>query len=211
MWHLLLDLLAPAGCWACDGHVPGAHPLCAGCAAELPWLDPGQDGGPGAALGRWWAPLDFAGPARDLVHALKFSAAAGIAPYLASQMALRRPQGLFAPGVTLVPVPAHPLRRRRRGFDHADALAVALGVRLGLPVARVLRRDARPGARQRGLGRGSRLAGAALGVRAAGLAPQRCVLIDDVRTTGATLEACAVVLRATGALRVDAATFARVP
>ncbi|CAB4943098.1 unannotated protein [freshwater metagenome] len=207
----LLDLLAPTGCWSCRGPAPGGHPLCGSCAAALPWLEDGPDGERGQALDRWWAPLAFAGPARDLVHALKFSGAAGIAGHMGAQMALRRPAGLFAPGTVLVPIPAHPLRRRRRGFDHAEALTVALAARLGLPVQRALRREARLGARQRGLDRRARLEGSALVLHAAGVAPARCVLIDDVRTTGATLEACARVLRAAGAGRVSAATYARVP
>jgi predicted amidophosphoribosyltransferase len=74
-----------------------------------------------------------------------------------------------------------------------------------------LRRTGGVAARQRGAGRALRLAGTALDVRAGGPAPAACVLVDDVRTTGATLEACARALRAAGAQHVEAIAYAQTP
>lgn len=207
----LLDLLVPAVCWSCRAPCgPAAAPLCSACARELPWLAPAEAMEGGRAAGRVWAPLAFDGPARDLVHALKFRDAPGVARLMAAHVVLRLPRGLAEPGAVLVPVPAHPGRRRRRGYDHADALAGAIARRTDLPVARVLRREGGAAAHQRGRSRAGRLAGGGPGVRAGGPAPARCVLVDDVLTTGATLEACARALRAAGARRVDAIAYARV-
>ena len=108
-----------------------------------------------------------------------------------------------------VPVPLHPSRRRHRGFNQADDLAR----HIGLPVCRALRRiratDAQtglPAARRR---RNVRQAFATTR-EADALAGAVVVLVDDVSTTGATLEACARALKESGVHEVRALTAARV-
>ena len=98
-------------------------------------------------------PLALTGPARDLVHALKFRSVPGVAALMAAHVVHALPAGFFDPGATIVPVPAHPARRRRRGYDHADALARAIAARTGQQVAaraRPGRRTRRTSARARG-------------------------------------------------------------
>jgi predicted amidophosphoribosyltransferase len=112
------------------------------------------------------------------------------------------------PDVALVAVPAHPGRRRTRGFDPAELLARALARRTGLPLARTLRRSASAG-RQLGASRDERRAAGGLGFAARGPAPRIAILVDDVHTTGATLSACAQALKQAGARRVIAITWAR--
>lgn len=209
----LLALLAPPTCWSCGTPCgPAGAALCPACARDLPWLGARsaiQERPP--ALDRAWAPLAHAGAARDLVHALKFRDAPGAARLMAAHLVLRAPRGALAPGAVLVPVPAHPVRRRRRGYDHAAVLARELGRRTGLPVAPVLTRAGGAADRQRGRSRTARLAGGGPVVRATRPAPDRCVLVDDVWTTGATLASCARALREAGARRVEAVAYARVP
>lgn len=208
MWRALLDPLLPAACWACRRPGPGGEPLCSCCEAELPWL--GQASGPSRHLDRAWAAAEFAGPARALVHALKFRGALGLAVVMAGQLADRAPAGLLDPGGLLVPVPAHPGRLRRRGFDPALLLARSLAARAGVPYADALRRDGMTGPGQRGAGRAERLGGERLGIAARGALSGRVVLVDDVWTTGATLQACALTLYGAGATSVDAIAYARV-
>ena len=212
----LLALLAPPVCVACRGPVPAAEALvCPRCLQTLPWLPrrccprcalPSHLGrrcrATRASYSTAAAAMAYAGPARDLVHALKFRGALPLADLLAAQMVRR----LDAPGA-LVPVPAAPGRRRRRGYDQAERLAAALAARTGRPLARSLRRTG--GARQVGAARRDRLAAGRVSLAVVGEVPRQVVLIDDVHTTGATLEACAGALRAAGAEEVAALTYAR--
>lgn len=151
-----------------------------------------------------WSAAAYRGVARDMVSALKFGGRLQLARSAAAAMAGGAPPRLLAGA--LVPVPAAPARRRRRGFDPAEAIAFALARRTGLGLNRCLRRDT--GLRQVGRSRAERLASPPK-VRLAGAAPRSAVLVDDVLTTGATLRACAEALRSGGSERVVAITFAR--
>ena len=202
--------LAPPLCWSCRGPAPARSPLCPACEAQLPWLDPQAPLPDRSPLAAAWAPLSYEGVARDLVHALKFAGAAGVARGMARQACDALPPRAFPSSAALVPVPGDRARRRRRGFDHAEELAVALAGLTGLDVCRPLVRERARRARQRGLGRSARLAGAGVAVRARGPAPASCLLVDDVMTTGATARACAQALRDNGALSVFFLAYCRV-
>jgi ComF family protein len=220
-YRLLLAAIAPPRCPACGAPLEGSHDaLCAGCARELPWLGAhtcvrcalpapcAPCPGVGRAWDEAWAPYAHEGPARDLVVALKFRGLLAAADLLAAPLAALPRGRRLLEGATLVPVPADPRRRRRRGFDHAALIAQALARRSGRPLVEALHRPAAP--RQLGSGRAARLAGAS---RAAPVAqdpaPRRVVLVDDVHTTGATLEACARALRTAGARTVHVVTATR--
>jgi predicted amidophosphoribosyltransferase len=218
----LCALLVPPGCLACGVPLSGAgEVLCASCRRALPWLAtprcrrcglPAPCGArcpaAGAPFVAAWAPLAHEGPARALVAALKFRGRLAVADLMAAQIAAGAPEGLLAEPAVLVPVPAHPGRRRRRGFDHADRLARALARRTGLPARAALRRAAIP-VRQLGASRAARLEPGRLGIVARGPAPRRAVLVDDVHTTGATLRACAAALCSAGAEEVVCVTYVR--
>ena len=228
LWAAVGTVLSPPLCWSCGAPARAGEPLCRTCrgslqrlAAEPVWL----------SFVRVWAPVAYAGPARDLVRALKFQGAMGVADAMAAQIAATAPDG-WLDGRTLVPVPLHLKRLRSRGYNQAGAIAEALARRAGLPVADCLARTG-PALTQVGRHRAERCAGPAgaielrgAGARgygaghggAAGLleppagpppVPERVMLVDDVVTTGATLAACGAALVAAGALEVDAVVFAR--
>ena len=113
MWRSLIDPFLPRACWACRAPLRANASLCASCTAALPWL--GASPVREVHLDAAWAPLAFDGPARSLVHALKFRGALGLAHVLAGQLAEQAPPDLLASPARLVPVPAHPGRARRSG------------------------------------------------------------------------------------------------
>lgn len=202
----LLSVVAPPLCWACRGPSPGAGPLCPSCRLGLRWLGPEPTALAGLDA---WAPVAYEGPARSLVRALKFRGATSLAETMAAQITACAPPGLLS-GVTLVPVPAHPWRLRLRGFNQAERLAAALGRRTALSGIECLRRRGPP-TRQVGRGRGERLHGisGSVELRPRASVPRRALIVDDVITTGATLLACARVLRAGGAREVAGLAYAR--
>ncbi len=132
------------------------------------------------------AALRHTGAARLLVHRLKYRALPGVADLLAEVITPGVPEG----AVALVPVPRAVVRRWRHGVDPALAIARALSQRTGIPVVEALR----PGLWwPHHAGRGGRPR-SPVRLAALGRARQGWVLVDDVTTSGATLEAAAATL-----------------
>jgi len=225
-------LLAPA-CAACDELLehPTRGPVCARCwRSILPLTPPICDrcGDPlpswrvvsvprhrcarcrrsARAVDRARAIGAYDGALRAVIHALKYDGRRSLARPIAAMMR-QRGADLLDGAACAVPVPLHASRRRQRGFNQADDLARHLGV----PVVRALVRTRAtrtqielPAAQRH---RNVRDAFAAAPA-AATLAGRSIVLVDDVSTTGATLEACARTLKAAGVVEVRALTAARV-
>ena len=218
----LLAVVVPPACVACRDALPRAELwLCASCTRALPWLPARtcarcglaahRRGCPaaGAAFARAWAPLAHDGVARQLVAALKFRGALPVAALMAAHVAANLPESLrTGEPAALVPVPSQAVRARRRGFDPAGALAAALAPRLGLPVLRCLRRRDHA-ERQVGSSRLQRRRAGRLAIELRAPPPRRALLVDDVHTTGATLDACARALVAGGCGEVVALTYTR--
>jgi ComF family protein len=147
---------------------------------------------------------------RSIVHSLKYDGRRSLATPLGA-LILERCRWVLEGADIVVPVPLHPARRRERGFNQALDLARALE----LPVARSIRR-VRATESQTGLSADERhrnIRGAFAASRArwrvSKVHGRVVVLVDDVSTTGATLEECARVVRAMGAREVRAVTAAR--
>jgi len=161
-----------------------------------------------------------AGALRTAMIAYKFNGRTRLAPTFAEMICdvARREVGGPRPGLpldrcrALVPVPLHPARRAWRGFDQAEMLCRALSEPLGLPVwtdalARV--RETQPQTQVPGPLRRANVSGAFEARKAWRLKGASLILVDDVMTTGSTLEECARVLKYAGAASVYALTVTR--
>ena len=217
-------LFAPR-CVACGDPGLPDRDLCAACRDELPWqgvactrcaLPLPEAGGCGHCLQHpppldsVIAAFDYAFPVDGLLPRLKFHAdfAAG---RVLSQCLLERLADCAPPGV-LVPLPLHPGRLRRRGYDQALELAKPLARSLRVPLRDDLLLRTRATSAQSTLDAAARkrnLRGAFRVAEGVTL-PDHVTLFDDVMTTGATLHAAATALRKAGVARVDAWVCARV-
>ncbi len=235
LFSALVDHVYPPACLACGTGVDAQGTLCPACWVKMPFIERpfcerlgtpfGQDLGPGLispaaqsdppvfARARAVATYEE-GPARLLVQRLKYGDRLDLAPAMARWMA-RAGAELTAEADLIVPVPLHRLRLWRRRFNQAALLAQFVARQAGLPcdglaLARIRRTPPQVGLTREG--RAQNVQGAfKVPEKAMGkVAGARILLIDDVLTSGATLNAAARVLLRAGAARVDALTFARV-
>jgi ComF family protein len=200
--------------------VPLPAPRCAACARRLHAHAVPEGYRCGACLARppaydrLLAAWSYEPPLDAVVQGLKY----GRLDYLGAQLAATMAAALgaqLAGADLVVPVPLHWRRRLARGYNQAEQIAHPLAALLGLPCRTLLRRR-RATPPQTSLPRAARLANlrAAFAVRAAAspaAAGRRILLIDDVSTTGATLDAAARALKRAGTAAVIAAVAARTP
>lgn len=220
----LVDLMLPPRCggcrtlgsWLCDRCRLRVRrleePLCRRCGAEVESARR-RCGCRGRlkALSRLRSAVAYEGPIELALQRFKYQGWRRLAEPLALLLAERlMVEGLAAPWALAVPL--HPVRLRQRGFNQAELLARELRVRLALgePSGELVR--VRPTPPQVGHDRRWRLenVSGAFAWRGDDLAGQSLLLVDDVATTGATLEACAAALRAGGSGPVIGVSVARV-
>jgi ComF family protein len=223
----LLDLVFPPSCAVCG---EGGALLCGPCLGQLPRLIPPlcvRCGRPMAGASecrscRQAAPaidgirsvLLLANGAREAVHHLKYGGRSSLAAPLARLMSdYWRTNPL--PADVVVAVPLHIARQRERGYNQAHLLAREFGRMVGLPSMSGTLKRARNTPAQVGLDASQRHANVcgAFVYHATrhgdGVGGRRVLLVDDVCTTGATLEACSAALREAGAASVWGFTLAR--
>jgi ComF family protein len=199
-------------CAAC--HDPLDHPtrgaVCGACWRAIVPIAPLDCDALPPFITRATAIGPYDGRLRDVIHALKYDPRPTIARHLAARMR-DAAAALLADADLVVPVPLHPSRERTRGFNQARELAR----HIGLPMADVLVRTRKTDTqadlhadRRHANVRGA-FVSAAPRSREGGVERRIVVLVDDVRTTGATLNACASVLLDSGAAEVRALTAAK--
>jgi ComF family protein len=215
----VLDLLLPQRCLVCL--LPGAQicdgctgmlrriepPLCARCGAPTAWpvRRCAECAGRRLAFAGARAVLAYDDRLRPIVAAWKERGLRRLARWAAAVVheSLARPEA-----ACVVFVPGDPDRRLKRGDHAAERLASELAAHWDLPLRPVLTR-ARGSPRQRGLTQHERRRNVAGAFLAHGRVPTRVVLVDDVYTTGATVNAAASALRKRGATSVEVVTLAR--
>jgi ComF family protein len=157
------------------------------------------------------AVAEHAGVMRKAVHALKYDGQTSLARPLAELMgSVARKHGLHQVDA-IVPVPLHPRRLRERGYNQATLIARELARSLGLPILEEVLVRSRATKTQTQLSAAERRINVVDAFTAEPALPggRNLLLVDDVCTTGATLQACADALRRGGAGRVYALTLTR--
>lgn len=208
----LLASIFPADCSLCARILPWRQEggVCLPCWGAFPWA-PGYRPGRGLLGALLWA-ADYEGPAGRLARGLKFEDMDYLAPPLGREAAARLAPliGSLRPDL-VVPVPLHWWRHSRRGYNQAELLARAIARHAGLPFSTRALARRRAGRRQLGLSRQERLRSLAgcYTARAPRVRGLTILLVDDVVTTGATLEACARTLLRAGAAGVIGCALAR--
>ena len=230
--RIALDLALPPLCPACREPVGEQAALCASCWAKLSFISPpycdrlgtpfAYDPGPGVlsmeaiadppAYRRARAAVRYDDISRALVHGLKYSDRLDLAPMLGRWMA-RAGREILDEADALVPVPLHWRRLWARRFNQSAELAKVISELSGVPVDSDALARTKPTLQQVGLTASER----ALNVQGAfvvrdrsRVTGRRLLLIDDVLTSGATIDACARALNRAGAEAVDVLVFARV-
>ena len=192
-----LSALAEPRCCACEAPVPLETVFCGPCATTLVEVDAGGDPRRVEA-----AAVAYGGALRDAIGRVKSGGRDDLARPLGALLCrLRAPVALARPGV-LVPVPSHASRLASRGYEPSALLGRALAEAVGAPLLVDGLVKTAPSPAQAGLDRRARLsnlAGSLRCQRPGVLRGVRVVLVDDVRTTGATLAACTAALEEAGA------------
>ncbi len=228
-----LDLALPRLCAACREPVEGQG-LCAGCWSKLSFISRPYcerlgipfvyDPGPGIlsmeaiasppAYRRARAAVRFDDVSRALVHALKYGDRIDLAPMMGRWLS-QAGHELLAEADALVPVPLHWRRKWARRFNQSATLAAAVSATSGVPIAAGALKRVKATAQQVGLSRSERAANVQGAFRVppegkAAVVGRSLVLVDDVLTSGATVDGCARALLRAGARNVDVLVFARV-
>ena len=221
--NTILDLIFPPHCVVC-GH--DGEWLCPDCVASFHYVQPPICGMCGRPLSHGDLctncsrhPLEidgiraatyFEGSIRQTIHHFKYKGTQVLAPYLGKLIA-QAWHSASLPVSTIVPVPLHPQRLRQRGYNQSALLARELSKHLDLPVIENCLLRVRPTRPQVGLGAAERRMNVqdAFQCTDQRLEGKNIMLIDDVCTTGATLEACAHALYEQGSQVVWALVLAR--
>ena len=217
-------LIFPRLCPACrEPLARGEAHLCTSCRAELPYTDFHRLPPAANPLGRrFWGKLPVRhalsylqfvrhGRVQHLLYELKYGGQRGLGTALGRLYGAElAAAGLAAEFDLVVPVPLHPRKLAQRGYNQAAVFAEGLAVGLAMPWVPALRRTAHT-ATQTKKNRAQRWENVATVFETAdvkAVAGRHVLLVDDVLTTGATLEACGAALLAAGAREISIATIA---
>lgn len=192
--RVMLGADLPSRCYLCYKSTPD-NSVCSACKRK-------------SSLKSVWVRCVYTDIAKQLVRAIKYSRAQNGTKIIAQELKNALPSSMSE--YVIVPIPTANTRKRQRGYDHAQLIARELATALDVPCQELLLRLGT--SRQVGSKREDRLRqldGAFMCKKNKHLKVQKILLIDDVVTTGATIEAAARELRQNGYRDVSAAVFAQ--
>jgi ComF family protein len=220
-----VSLIFPQVCLACNESLArGENHICTGCRAQFPYTDyhklpPSEN----PLARKFWGkvPVRYSlsylrflrrGRVQHLLHQLKYQGQQDVGQVLGRWYGAELYEfGLATEFDLIVPVPLHPRKLAKRGYNQSDSFAEGLSVSLQVPwSANTLRRTEHTSS-QTQKNRAERWKNVAEVFEVAApesILGKRILIVDDVLTTGATLEACAAALSAAGCYEVSIATIA---
>jgi len=232
-FHRLLHFLFPSRCYCCEKFLgEGQQGICPDCLCKIQWIEPpfcSICGTPFVSKEADTHPCGscithkkyftiaralgcYEGPLRTAIHRWKYQEKTPLTSFFGERME----KGLYRywdppPFDLLIPVPLHPKRLRERGFNQSLLLVKELSHRTGIPYEKRLlqkKRQTLPQVELSGREREKEVRNSFRIIKREALRGKTILLVDDVYTTGATVNECAKVLLAAGAERIDVFTIA---
>jgi competence protein ComFC len=225
-----VDILLPPVCYVCGARCSGRYGLCDGCMEKIMPISPpfcvkcgrhvaiknslcNECGSKEAFVEKAWSCCHYKDTIKECIHLFKYNGYAGLRDVFGNIMAdFVKKNGVHKEINLLVPVPIHSAKKRERAYNHASILASSLSKALAIPMDTKNLRKIRWTTSQSELDKDKRLKNVKdsfLVIDKNAFAGRSVLLIDDVYTTGATINECARVLLAAGADKVCSLTLAR--
>ena len=211
LFQPLLDLFFPALCFICENRLENNRKIvCIHCLRQIPGFAPAaNDPFPDKKFNHAYILYNFNESVRLLIHLLKYKGYFTLAEYFADAIVQSFPQLLNTYYDYILPVPLHQTRLRERGFNQSAILAAAIGRKLGRAISEniLIRRRNTPS--QTHLNRTQRQQNVTDAFYCQAIrSDARILVIDDVITTGSTINACCQTARQAGAARIDVLALA---
>lgn len=232
LWDSCLEVVFPRTCAGCGRHLArdGLSYLCSGCASRIDWIKEPSCSGCGAPFFGKLSGSGMCSICRDnppefcrckslflyrglgvrLVHALKYEGSTWLQPQIKEFIRLNPLMTNYLRDSILVPIPLHWWRMHRRGYNQAEVIASAIAAAVPCCVLQSILVRARSTGSQTFLSREQRHKNMRNAFRCNHLTDnaKKYVLIDDVLTTGATLNAAAIAMKQAGCHKISAFTLA---
>ncbi|MBA3065982.1 ComF family protein [bacterium] len=209
MLRYFVNFIFPPRCAGCGALLPlsSRELICPECLAEASGSDmPAVE----YSHCRLISSALYEGSAKNLIKEMKFRNTRSCAKILARVMTdsfIKHSSG-FSPEI-IIPVPLHKSRKNERGYNQSALIAKSIARLLKIPFSASKLQRTRNTPSQRGLHPAERIKNVKGAFIVSGKVPQAVLLIDDVATTGATINECAATLKSAGAKRVVALTFSK--
>lgn len=214
IWKAALNFVYPSSCMICEASLPDSPGVCDSCWDDIEvWDSELHAVGFEHEFDQIVILYQFNDCIRSLIHALKYRGKT-LPGQIFGEALGQRIAGLVEPDTVIVPVPLHSAKTRARGYNQSEIIARATGRVSGLQVMANALKKVRATPTQTHLGvleREYNVRGAFRVRRPASIEGQKIFLIDDVITTGATLNACVQALRSAGAQCVSVGAVASPP